>query len=72
MPYKNPEKQAEYLESYNREYYSKHRKKLLAYRKKRTDRDREIWREWYKRKQDEIRRQKIDLGGIYRPFNKYS
>ncbi|MHA1842383.1 MAG: hypothetical protein ACTSYW_10455 [Candidatus Heimdallarchaeota archaeon] len=67
MPITDPEKRKKYWQK----YYKKHRKRLLAYRKNRREKDREIWREWYQRKKDKERKEKIKLGQIYKPKSVY-
>jgi len=67
MPFKNLEDK----KRYNKLYYWKNRKKLKAYRKLRKEQDKKIWQKWWTKKKDKIRKEKINLGQIYKSKSIY-
>lgn len=71
MPYKDPEKRREYARNYHREYYKQHKEERLEYRKNRRKKDNDNWKKWKTKKNNEIRKEKIRLGDIYKPKKIY-
>jgi len=74
MPFKDALKKLKYQQEYNKKYYLKNKKRLAVYRKSRITQNREAWRRWYLKKQEQLRKKKIQEGIVYseRKFNPYA
>lgn len=72
MPFNNPARKREYMQKYNPEYYGKNRSDILEYRRGRRKKDNENWKRYYLKKKNEERKEKINLGQIYKSKTVYS